>query len=84
MFDAKYEVLLESSWTVTVVTALVKEGEGRPRSHFHKPIASVCHVTPCREHALFLHNAFLTSCFVLSEMDGKIKQHVCEVLCGAR
>jgi hypothetical protein len=28
--------------------------EGRQRSHFWKPIASFCHVTPHCEHALFL------------------------------
>jgi hypothetical protein len=33
--------------------------EGRPRSHFRKPIASVCHVTPRWEHAMFLHKCFL-------------------------
>jgi hypothetical protein len=32
--------------------------EGRPRSHFQKHIASVCHVTPCCEHTLFLHECF--------------------------
>jgi hypothetical protein len=47
--------------------------EGRPSSHFHKPvIASVCHVTPRCEHPLFLHGACLILCFVLSAMDGKI------------
>jgi hypothetical protein len=29
--------------------------EGRTRSHFHKPIASVCHMKPRCKHALFLH-----------------------------
>jgi hypothetical protein len=32
--------------------------EGRPRSHFHKPIASVGHLTLRCEHALFLHKSF--------------------------
>jgi hypothetical protein len=32
--------------------------EGKPRSHFHKPIASACHVTPRCEHTLHL------KCFV--------------------
>jgi hypothetical protein len=32
--------------------------QGRPRSHFRKPIASVCHVTPRCEHALFLYEYF--------------------------
>jgi hypothetical protein len=43
-------VLWETSGTVIVV-----RWEGRPRSHFSKPIASVHHVTPCSEHTLFLH-----------------------------
>jgi hypothetical protein len=29
--------------------------EGRPRSHFQKPVPSVCQVTLCCEHSLFLH-----------------------------
>jgi hypothetical protein len=32
--------------------------DGRQRSHFHKPIASVCHMTPPCEHALFLYECF--------------------------
>jgi hypothetical protein len=35
--------------------------EGRPRSHFRKPVVSVCHVTPRCEHALFYTSAFSTS-----------------------
>jgi hypothetical protein len=38
-------------------------------------------MTPCCEHALFLHDALLTSCFVLSVMDGKIEQRVCTKFC---
>jgi hypothetical protein len=37
--------------------------EGRPRSHFRKPIASDCHVTPRCEHALFLHECFFDFVF---------------------
>jgi hypothetical protein len=55
--------------------------EGRPRSHFRKPIASVCHVTPLCEHALFYTGAFSTSYFLLSAMDGKIEKHVCIKIC---
>jgi hypothetical protein len=51
--------------------------DGKPRSHFHEPIASVCHVTPRCEHALFLHECFFDFVFVFSAMDGKIEQHVC-------
>jgi hypothetical protein len=37
--------------------------EGRPRSHFRKPIASVFHVTPRCEHTLFLHDCFFDFVF---------------------
>jgi hypothetical protein len=37
--------------------------ERRPRSHFHKPIASVCHVTPRCDHALFLQEFFFDFVF---------------------
>jgi hypothetical protein len=47
--------------------------EGRPRSHFHKPIASVCHVISCYEHILFLPECFFDFVFRLSAMDGKIE-----------
>jgi hypothetical protein len=55
--------------------------EGRPWSHFRKPIASVCHVTPHCERALTLHECFFNSCFVLSVIDDKIEQHVCAKFC---
>jgi hypothetical protein len=45
-----YEVLSESSRTVIVVTASVKEDEKGGQGH-----TSVCHVTPRCEQALFLH-----------------------------
>jgi hypothetical protein len=54
--------------------------EGRPRSHLCKPIASVCHMTPRCEHALFLHECFFNFVFCLTVMDGKIEQHVCNKL----
>jgi hypothetical protein len=38
-------------------------------------------VTPHCEQALFLHEAFSTSSFVLSAMDGKIEQRVCIKFC---
>jgi hypothetical protein len=38
-------------------------------------------MTPRCEHALFLYECFSTSCFVLSVMDGKIKQRVCIKFC---
>jgi hypothetical protein len=62
-YDHQYEVLSENSRAVIVVSASVKEDEGRPRSHFHKPIASACHVTPCCEQALFLHKCFFDFVF---------------------
>jgi hypothetical protein len=58
--------------------------EGRPRTHFHKPIALVCHMTLHCEHTLYM-TAFSHSCFILSAMDSKIEQHVyikfCVKLC---
>jgi hypothetical protein len=38
--------------------------EWRPRSHFRKPIASVCHVTPRCDHALFLYECFFDFVFL--------------------
>jgi hypothetical protein len=42
---------------------LGERDEGRPRSHFHKLVASVCHVTPRCEHALFLYECFFDNVF---------------------
>jgi hypothetical protein len=73
-----YEMVSESSWTVVIVTALVKEDErgdqGRTsKSLLHQSATWHCTVnTHC-----FYSNAFTTSCFVLSAMDGKIKQYDC-------
>jgi hypothetical protein len=62
--------------------------EGRPRSHFRKPIASVasvCHMTPLCEHALFLHKCFFNFvfCFVC---EGWQNRAMClhQVLCEAQ
>jgi hypothetical protein len=37
--------------------------QGRPRSHFCKPVASVCHVRLCSRHTLFLHEWFFDFVF---------------------
>jgi hypothetical protein len=55
--------------------------EGRPLSHFQEPIASVCHVTPHCEHALFYMSALSILHSVLSAMNGKIKHRVCIIFC---
>jgi hypothetical protein len=51
--------------------------EGRPRSHFRKTFASVCHVTLLCEYALFLLRVSF-----YSAMDSKIKQCVCKNFLG--
>jgi hypothetical protein len=82
LIPSVYEVLLESSQTVIVVTASVKEDESVGQGHVS---ADYCISLPCEtrcEHTLFLHECFSTSCFVfLSAMDGKIEQHVCIKFC---
>jgi hypothetical protein len=59
-------VVLESSRTVIVVIASVKDDERGDKGHFWKPIESVCYVKPRSEHPLFLHECFsdFTFCFV--------------------
>jgi hypothetical protein len=59
--------------------------EGRPGSHFHKPIASVCHVTPRYEHALFLRKCLFDFVFYFV-CNGWQNQDMClhEVLHEAR
>jgi hypothetical protein len=59
--------------------------EGRPRSHFCKPIASVCHVTLRCGHALFLHKCFFDFMFHFF-CDGWQNWTVClhQILCEAR
>jgi hypothetical protein len=77
MFVGMYEVLSESTQTVIFVTASVKEDERGGQDHtsaslLHQSATGHCAVnTHC-----FYMSAFLTSCFVLSAMDGKIEQHV--------
>jgi hypothetical protein len=67
------------------VTTSVKEDWGweeGAKSHFHKPIASVCHVTQHYEHTiLFYTSAIPTLCFVLYAVDGKFKQRFCIKFC---
>jgi hypothetical protein len=71
-----YEVLSESSRTVIFVTALPKDERG-PVSYIHKPISSVCHVTPRCEHAFLSHECFLK--FVFSFVcDGWQNQAICQ------
>jgi hypothetical protein len=58
-----YKVVSESSWSVIVVTASVKEDVERPRPHFRMLIASVCHVTP--RHKPFRFSTMLYKWLVL-------------------
>jgi hypothetical protein len=51
--------------------------EGRPRSHFHKPIL---HRSP-HDTALWTRVAFSTLCFILSAIDGRLEQRVCMKFC---
>jgi predicted Na+-dependent transporter len=75
-------VVSESSLTVIVVTASVKEDERGGQSHASK---SLLHQSATWHRVVNTHCfytiAFLTSCFVLSVMDGKIEQHVCIKFC---
>jgi hypothetical protein len=77
-----YEGLLESSQTVIVVTASEKEDEWRGQGHTS---TSLLHQSAMWHHAVNMHcfhtSAFLTSCFVLSAIDGKIEQRVCIKFC---
>jgi hypothetical protein len=58
---------------------------GEAKSHFHKPIASVCHVTPRCDDALFLHECFFNFVF-RSVTDGWQNRATClhQVLHEAR
>jgi hypothetical protein len=77
-----YKVLSESSWTVIVVTASVKEDERGGQGHTS---ANLLHQSATWHHALNTHcfdpSAFSTSCFPLAVMDGKIEQCVCIKFC---
>jgi hypothetical protein len=67
----------ESSWTVIVVTTPVKHERGG----LGHTSASLLHQSTMQYRTVNTHcfymSACLTSCHLLSEMDSKIKQHVC-------
>jgi hypothetical protein len=69
-----YKVLSESSQSVIVVTASVKEDEKGGQGHTS---ASLLHQSATR------HCAVNTQCFYMNafSMDGKIKQYVCIKFC---
>jgi hypothetical protein len=73
-----YKVLSESSRTVTVVTASVKEYERGSQGHTS---ANLLHQSAMWQRIVNTHyfysNAFSTSCFPLATMDGKSEQHIC-------
>jgi hypothetical protein len=71
-----YEVYRKVPGLLLLLTASVKEDEGRSRSHFRKRITSVCYMTQRCEHALFLHEYFFDFmfCFVC---DGWQNQAMC-------
>jgi hypothetical protein len=75
-------VVLERSWSVIVVAALVKENERGGEGHTS---ATLLHQSATWHCAVNMHcfymSAFSTSCFVLSAMDGKTEQHVCIKFC---
>jgi hypothetical protein len=76
-----YEVESESSWIVIVVTASVKEDERGGQGHTSASHCISHHLTLHCEHALFLHERFQTSGFVLSAMGGKMEKCVCMKFC---
>jgi hypothetical protein len=79
----KIKVVSESSRTVTIASASVKEDERGGQGHTSASlIALACHVAPLCEQALLLHEcSFDLIFFLLSAMDGKIEQHVCIKFC---
>jgi hypothetical protein len=60
LLQCVYQLLSESSQTVTVVTASVKEDERGGQGHTS---ASVCHMTLRCEQTLFLHERFFDFVF---------------------
>jgi hypothetical protein len=54
-----------------------EDERGGQRPHFHKPIASVCHVTPCCERALSSQECSFNLIFAV---DGKIEKCVCSTV----
>jgi hypothetical protein len=80
----KYEVLSESSPTVIVVTASVKEDERGGQGHTSTRLlhqSATWHRT--KNIHCFYMRAFLTSCFISYAMDGKIKHVSASVLLEA-
>jgi hypothetical protein len=61
-FLTTYKVVSESSWTVIVVTAPVKEDDRGGQGHTLE-VYCVSHVTSQCEHASFLHEYFLNFVF---------------------
>jgi hypothetical protein len=76
--SSAYEVISESSRTIIVVTASVKEDERGGKSHTSE---SLLHQSATWHRAVNTHcfytSAYSTSCFVLSAMDSKIEQRLC-------
>jgi hypothetical protein len=70
------EVLSETSWTVTFVTASVKEDESGDQGH---PQA-YCISLPC-DTALLYTSASSNSHLIWSVMDGKSEQRFCVKFC---
>jgi hypothetical protein len=75
-------MLSESSQTVIVVTASVKEDERGGQGHAS---ASLLHQSATYHRSVNTHcfytSAFSNSCFILSAMDDKIEQRVCIMFC---
>ena len=75
-------MVFESSRTVIVVTVSAKEYERGGQGHTSE---SLLHQSATLHCAVSMHcfysSAFSTSCFILSAMDGKIKQYVCIKFC---
>jgi hypothetical protein len=73
----KYEVLSESSQTVVVETASVKEDERGGPGHTSASLLYHHAMWHCAvsTHCLYM-SAFLTLCFILFTIDGKIEQYI--------
>jgi hypothetical protein len=73
---------LESSRTVFVVTALVKEGEMGGQGHTFASLlhqSAMCHLA-VNAHCFYMSTSS-TSCFLFPVIDGKIEQCVCIKFC---
>jgi hypothetical protein len=72
----------ESSQTVILVTALVKEDEMGGQSHISAShLYQVFHIPLCYEHTFFLYECFLNFMLFMSVMVCKIEQHICIKFC---